>query len=54
MALANLNKIMAALNKLKIVELKGMANLKKGMVDLNKVKTNFDKIEKCISQQDKS
>lgn len=54
MALADLNKIMADLKKLKIVELKAMADLKKEMVDLNKVKANFDKIEKCRSQQDKS
>lgn len=54
MTLANLNKIMADLNKLKIVKLKAMADLKKGIVDLNKVKANFDKIEKCRSQQDKS
>ena len=31
-----------------------MANLNKEMIDPNKVKTNFDKIEKCRSQQDKS
>ena len=37
--------------RLKIVELKAMADLNKEMVDLYNVNANLDKIEKCRSQQ---